>query len=33
VSLTTKPSGVWKTGGCGSSYSGNGVTEYTCNGN
>jgi hypothetical protein len=31
VSLSTKSTPVWNTGGCGAVYGGNGVSEYTCN--
>lgn len=31
VPVTTKPALSWNTAGCGSQYSGDGVTEYLCN--
>jgi hypothetical protein len=31
VSLSSKSTPVWNTGGCGAVYGGNGVSEYTCN--
>jgi hypothetical protein len=31
VSVSSKPGAVWKTGGCGTTYGGDGLQEWTCN--